>query len=349
MGTERKHGETSLLAALGLAVLCLLVVAAVGSYRVLADRWSSPAVCGSCHEMRPAYAAWEVSSHSRVDCLQCHQEVNLVPVMGRYATGRYRRPIEARAVPDATCRGCHTPSREVTPPSGLETNHAGHLEQGIPCARCHTDAAHPEKVAVTAVATATGVASRIPLARVPMDRCLSCHNGTMAPKTCTTCHPDKGAPASHLAAGWETGHGRSARQDLAGCNSCHQYDPSRQARFEPGSGPGDLVTFARETPFCADCHVRRPVTHRSGFVVYHSGRAGEGGDGCLICHDREPSVTASTPATSIACNQCHYTRHPANWVYVHKSQVTDGRVGECFNCHGAGGCTSCHGSAAFEW
>ena len=57
-----------------------VVLVAVGAILVmggaaLAGLWhvsASPQFCNSCHIMRPYVAAWKMSRHSTVPCVQCH-------------------------------------------------------------------------------------------------------------------------------------------------------------------------------------------------------------------------------------------------------------------------------------
>jgi hypothetical protein len=54
------------------ATIVNLLVVSVASYRG-ASYMDSPQFCGqSCHVMHPEYAAYQVSSHAHVDCVECH-------------------------------------------------------------------------------------------------------------------------------------------------------------------------------------------------------------------------------------------------------------------------------------
>jgi len=127
-----RHGIDIVLVA---SIVNLLVVS-VASYRGAAYM-DSPQFCGaSCHVMHPEYAAYQVSSHSHVDCVQCHIgngaasyfeakmngtkqliEVSLRPVsnMAPKLIPTYPTPIPspARNLRPAReiCEACHTPTR----------------------------------------------------------------------------------------------------------------------------------------------------------------------------------------------------------------------------------------------
>lgn len=129
-----RHGIDIVLA---FTVLNLLVVS-VASYRGAAYM-DSPEFCGSsCHVMHPEYAAYQVSAHSHVACVDCHIgsgaasyfeakvngtkqliEVTLRPVAGLAPKliPTYPSPIPSpvRNLRPARyiCEGCHTPARFI--------------------------------------------------------------------------------------------------------------------------------------------------------------------------------------------------------------------------------------------
>lgn len=121
-----------------IATIVNLLVVSIATYRG-ATYMDSPEFCGkSCHVMNPEYAAYTVSAHSHVDCVDCHIgsgaesyfeakingtkqliEVSLRPAYP-YAPKlipTYPKPIPspvrnlrpARVI----CEGCHTPARFV--------------------------------------------------------------------------------------------------------------------------------------------------------------------------------------------------------------------------------------------
>jgi hypothetical protein len=121
-----------------MATIANLLVVSIASYRG-ASYMDSPQFCGqSCHVMHPEYAAYQISSHSHVDCVQCHIgsgarsyfeakvngtkqliEVTLRPVAGMAPRliPTYPTPIPSpvtnlRPARDI-CEGCHTPARFI--------------------------------------------------------------------------------------------------------------------------------------------------------------------------------------------------------------------------------------------
>ena len=119
-----------------IATIVNLLVVAVASYRGTAYM-DSPQFCGqSCHVMHPEYAAYQVSSHAHVDCVQCHigngagsyfeakingtkqlVEVTLRPIAGMapkliptYPTP-IPSPVHNLRPAREICEACHTPTR----------------------------------------------------------------------------------------------------------------------------------------------------------------------------------------------------------------------------------------------
>jgi nitrate/TMAO reductase-like tetraheme cytochrome c subunit len=127
-----RHGIDIVLVA---TVVNLLVVS-VASYRG-ASYMDSPQFCGqSCHVMHPEYAAYQVSPHAHVACVECHIgagassyfeakvngtkqliEVTLRPMHGvaPKLIPTYPEPIPSPVhnlrPARYTCEGCHTPTR----------------------------------------------------------------------------------------------------------------------------------------------------------------------------------------------------------------------------------------------
>ena len=121
-----------------IATIANLLVVSIASYRG-ASYMDSPEFCGSsCHVMHPEYSAYQVSSHSHVDCVECHIgsgarsyfeakvngtkqliEVTLRPIAGMapkliptYPTPIPSPVMNLRPARDI-CEACHTPARFI--------------------------------------------------------------------------------------------------------------------------------------------------------------------------------------------------------------------------------------------
>jgi hypothetical protein len=103
------------------------VIVGTASYRGI-SYMDSPTFCGkSCHVMAPQWAAYQVSPHSNVACVDCHigsglsaavhAKVNGTKQLIEVALGSYPRPIlaplSALRPARATCESCHSPTRFV--------------------------------------------------------------------------------------------------------------------------------------------------------------------------------------------------------------------------------------------
>jgi nitrate/TMAO reductase-like tetraheme cytochrome c subunit len=121
-----------------IATIVNLLVVSIASYRGAAYM-DSPQFCGSsCHVMHPEYAAYQVSSHSHVECVECHIgsgarsyfeakvngtkqliEVTLRPVysMAPKLIPTYPTPIPSPVTnlrpAREICEACHTPAKFI--------------------------------------------------------------------------------------------------------------------------------------------------------------------------------------------------------------------------------------------
>ena len=100
----------------------LILLAAQGSLHYM----ESPEFCGAtCHApMHPQYNAWQNTTHSKVDCVQCHigegakalvhYKLAGVRMLAHVVTGNYPRPIPASVAvlrpALETCGTCHSPT-----------------------------------------------------------------------------------------------------------------------------------------------------------------------------------------------------------------------------------------------
>ncbi|MBI4316418.1 MAG: NapC/NirT family cytochrome c [Chloroflexi bacterium] len=105
---------------LGLVTLGLLVS---GAYAW--DYTNSPPFCGtSCHTMPPEYAAYQVSPHARIACVECHigrefvgnqivRKAGDIKHIVSLAFKQYEFPITANDMRPATetCEKCHSPEK----------------------------------------------------------------------------------------------------------------------------------------------------------------------------------------------------------------------------------------------
>ncbi len=109
------------------ATIVNLLVVSMASYRGAAYM-DSPQFCGqSCHVMHPEYAAYKVSAHSHVACVECHigsgarsyfeAKVNGTKQLVEVTFNRYPKPIPSPVTnlrpAREICEECHTPAKFV--------------------------------------------------------------------------------------------------------------------------------------------------------------------------------------------------------------------------------------------
>ncbi len=340
-----------------LRLLLIYVVIAVvgyglGSY-LKYDK--NPEACGGCHSMQPQVKTWQVTAHNNVECIKCHKDLSMTTFKFREKTGRYRLPIENdKFMKDEICLQCHNPRRIVTPPGDLVIPHELHMKKGLDCIDCHEEVVHANvnKEVIMARGIDPGeftlkMAQELASHgnRIPMDKCMECHNGAKAPRDCNTCHTGKQAPASHHRADWDTQHGRAAFKDINSCNQCHEYNIANKKAYDENADPLlNVQREARTNGFCYNCHIRRPVTHTKVYSVDHPERARQFAQGCLACHnkEKEPEKEVAPPTTNVYCGQCHFTLHPSDWKKKHPEKVRADGDTACYSCHAATSCATCH-------
>lgn len=108
----------------GLAAVAVLVIS-TGGVLYGWDYTNSSPFCGTtCHTMPPEYAAYQVSPHARVACVECHIGRGFVGNMFtrkagdlmhlvRYASNQYTFPLYATTMEPAreSCERCHWPEK----------------------------------------------------------------------------------------------------------------------------------------------------------------------------------------------------------------------------------------------
>ena len=112
---------------LGIVTLVNILMGTQVTYRAV-EYMETPQFCGaSCHTMKPEFAAYQNSPHSRVECVECHVAPGAVGWISSKTNGTrqlietvfntYRRPIPSaleshRLIPSReTCENCHWPQQ----------------------------------------------------------------------------------------------------------------------------------------------------------------------------------------------------------------------------------------------
>ncbi|EKN71369.1 NapC/NirT cytochrome c domain protein [Neobacillus bataviensis LMG 21833] len=334
--------------------------------------------CSSCHEMKPEYYTWKASTHSEVDCVNCHIEPGVKQIAKDKAEGlikelRKEEGITAaiirmpKEIPDSACEKCHTIStREFTPSGDIIIPHQQHSDKKITCTQCHSNVAHG-KIADRNMTFKTdydkwdskvGQAAMADLkfTRPTMETCMDCHIARKITTECSACHTTGMIPKSHKKADFKIkNHGVMAKTDLQDCNSCHKYMSTaklegyeeastidKYLNTDSGQSNKDEHTYAKENTFCQDCHKTRPASHSKAFIGNHGTEASKNEQKCYTCHDPNKSNTASN--NTVNCSTCHQMKHLKNWREGHPIPVDNVKRPEamCYTCHVEKRCTSCH-------
>lgn len=285
---------------------------------------SSPAVCGSCHEMGVRTSEWAQSAHAGVGCVDCHvgsrewyefpvSAVEQTMLLGRdtflHFSGGFDDPVDRRGpgvapMADAICLQCHDPERKATSGFRILIDHPEHARRNGSCVSCHERTAHPLPTRSRPISL--------------MAQCMNCHGSAEQPEAsaeCGVCHPSgyELRPASHTRSRWAKGHGRIATEDQRQCSLCHKKD------------------------FCTDCHgleMPHPADWEQG-AQGHGPASRADRELCTKCHAEQPDM----------CAMCHHKGiDPAkgSWVKQHFVQVEQKGAAFCFDCHSPTYCVRCH-------
>jgi nitrate/TMAO reductase-like tetraheme cytochrome c subunit len=111
-----------------LVAIVTILVLLTATVAVSATTWeytNSPEFCGTaCHTMPPEYAAYQISPHARVDCVDCHlgregfllaapRKAREITHVINALTQAYEPPIYVKSLRPArdTCERCHNPDK----------------------------------------------------------------------------------------------------------------------------------------------------------------------------------------------------------------------------------------------
>lgn len=244
-----------------------------------------------------------------------------------------------RSISNLECFECHNVVSLSESAQRITFSHLKHLKRDAHCSDCHRDIkpSEPNK----------------PYPKhgpVPMDVCLECHDGKLAPKNCALCHtrPQTALPNTH-GGDWLERHPKETKDrqqclechGKAFCDLCHKpRKPSSHvadfsiAHSETARGKEDQCLQCHERSFCSSCHlVRKPKSHTERDFMKRHGKLFLSGQNCMMCH------------SSSFCDACHGMKmpHPKNYGRKHKEAKANASI--CMRCHTQLWCDACHGLA----
>lgn len=267
-----------------------------------------PALCGSCHAMRPYRESLADSGHAGQACVTCHASSvsDSIDMSRRVVFGMIPASLTGRGitgagegVADDGCASCHSSGIEaVVDRDGILMAHAS-CSAADSCVDCHG-------------ATAHGGTSRV-RRTFTMEQCADCHISSGATLACDACHSPRTQHERLERGPWQVTHGSEWSQthglgSLTSCAVCHPPD------------------------YCVRCH-RTVLPHPPGFGQSHGDEAKTDVFVCTACHD-----------TETFCTPCHTIEmpHPENFLKEHSSVTDAVDDPACSRCHDSEQCVACH-------
>lgn len=297
-----------------------------------------PGFCNSCHIMNTFYASWQTSSHSNVNCLDCH----LQPGFTGYVKGKINGLAQAvdcmvgrigtkpnSMVEDASClrSECHNTEELLSSEIGfldVKFSHDKHINTKvdgitISCNTCHSHFEGDEHFNVNAIT------------------CYTCHflkneeNTTKVADTgCQDCHtvPDKVIQRGLVL----VNHTEFVSYNASCEESCHKRE------IEINSNVSENV--------CLNCHsfgIDRQVSSSELHELHSHGEKVE----CFACHGKvlHGQTMVASLSSMMDCQNCHSDTHQVQrTVYSAQSDIHNGDsdkiLSPMFLTHVE--CTGCH-------
>lgn len=303
--------------------------------------------------------AYNAASHSRINCIACHEPVNADPIhftMIKISVapdawytirGEFEIPVNplsilAMETPEELCTQCHTPeNRAISPTPGMKIDHKIHRENKVQCTFCHNRAGHNDD-AIEFVLEG----GRAHENWMRMDACFRCHSqepasDEMPTGNCNACHTSQFElmPASHEASGWYAlygksgGHADAAKEETKSVTEAAEY--ATEEGYENTSTTWADVAGEKEGEEPAEAE-KESGGHGEAEVFL---RPSSTVNSCYTCH------------RSTFCSDCHGVEIPHSEVFNkdHSKQAyADPSV--CAKCHadsaeeakGTAFCDRCH-------
>jgi hypothetical protein len=291
--------------------------------------------------MNPYYASWRQSSHSEVNCLECHVQPGFSGIVRAKLNGLAQAvdcfldrtsPKPNALVEDASCLrdGCHAKEPLLSEPVAqidqrYKFSHRGHIDAGLGgirllCTTCHSHFEGQEhfRVNTQACFICHFLKAQTSAAHLVETKCLDCHD----------------VPAEVFKRGMaEIDH----RKFIASQLSCEGLCHNRQ--MEPQAGVHDVR--------CLDCHEFRNQGKDTATDL-HTMHNGKDKVECLTCH--EMIEHAASPIdkhhTSRKCDPCHQVPFEASTLAEIESINLPADCSLCHNDPHSGqftkACQECH-------
>jgi len=281
-----------------LLVLLVLILSSSG-FMVVSSR---PGFCNSCHIMKPYYASWQTSTHSEVNCLDCHIQPGFVGLIKGKINGMAqaidcmvgRMGTKPNAsVSDESClrEGCHSVEDLNQGPveyKKFRFTHKGHLNAQvdgikITCGICHSHHEGQEHF------------------RVNPQSCFQCHflkspdsEKRLVETKCQSCHEVPREPVKRGMV--EVDHKEFVDFEASCEGSCHKKQIIKES--------------AVEKSVCLNCHDFRKSENTNAYemhTVHSNGHKVE----CFACHGEINHTSSQGVALAVMldCQNCHSNTH----------------------------------------
>jgi nitrate/TMAO reductase-like tetraheme cytochrome c subunit len=260
---------------------------------------NNPAFCTNCHLMNTAYAKWNQSIHSRINCHECH--ITSINDMKRVYEVIFVKPEEVgphNPVNPMYCLKCHVHTQEEWISIQNTIGHRVHfVEKNLTCTNCHVLSIHEFTP--------------------PTDVCLRCHQKSirvsgMRDFHCLNCHEFTATGRDELRPGRES------------CLSCHRLISNittTRVSF-PENAHSKSLCYTCHIPHeakvpraCEGCHVASPggihnvQTHQLlRCVTCHQQHNADTRKTCLQCHGNKKEHNSP-----LGCNVCHNEKRIIPW------------------------------------
>lgn len=279
-------------------VLVALAVASTGAIVITGQ----PDFCNSCHIMNPYFGSWEKSSHSEVNCLDCH----LQPGFAGYVKGKINGLAQAvdcmvgrvgtkpnATVQDISClrSECHSTEELVSKDidyHGIKFTHNNHVAKEvdgitISCGTCHSHFEGDEHF------------------NVNNNVCFTCHflknntsNKRLVQTSCKSCHevPNKVIERGLV----KINHSEFVSYRASCEDSCHKKEIEKKSEVSES--------------VCLNCHIFGKGEDANS-VELHKTHTNHEKVECFSCHGKisHGQTQVSSVSAMIDCQNCHSDTH----------------------------------------
>jgi nitrate/TMAO reductase-like tetraheme cytochrome c subunit len=312
-----------------------------------------PGFCNSCHIMNNYYDNWKTSTHSEVNCLECHLQPGFMGhVKGKInglsqaidcIVGRVGTKPSATILDESCLRSeCHSTEELLTKDidfNGVKFTHKNHIKNvvdgiNITCGTCHSHFEGNEHFSVN------------------NDACFSCHflrnietDEQIVQTSCTSCHE---VPNKVIQRGLVSINHSEFVSYKASCeDSCHKKEIQKTSKIDDRVCLNCHNFTDAEKILLADKRVTESKEHQYDSVELHKIHTNDHKVECFACHGN--ILHGQKDVTSISdmldCQMCHSDTHQIQrTIYTTQHPMQDKKIDrvlspmflthvECTGCH----------------